>query len=308
MHSLHMPMDEFEFIDWIRRQKVLASDVVGVGPGDDCAVLRIDREQVLLTTDQCADGVHFVLSMAGAEAAGYKVMARNLSDIAAMAALPMAAVATVMLPRGMAEGDVQEIYRGLRRSADAFGCPIVGGDVASWDGRLLLTVTLLGRPAVGKPILRSGAKVGDAICVTGTLGGSLPSGKHLNFTPRIREAADLAGRVELHAMIDISDGLAADLGHICRESGVGAELVAKDVPLSPAAQEAEDPLEAALSDGEDYELLFTLPAEQAQALIKEQPVEAGISRIGKIVAGTGMKLRSGRTTKPLEPRGYRHRA
>jgi thiamine-monophosphate kinase len=301
-------VDEFEFIDWIRQQPSIKSDVVGVGPGDDCAVLRIDREQVLVTTDQCADGVHFLLPQCGAEAAGYKVMARNLSDIAAMAGLPMAAVATVMLPHGMADKDVQDIYRGLRRSADAFGCPLVGGDVGSWDGRLLLTVTLLGRPAVGKPILRSGAKIGDAICVTGTLGGSLPSGKHLHFTPRISEAADLAGRVELHAMIDISDGLAADLGHICRESGLGAEIVAENIPLSTAAEEAEDPLAAALSDGEDYELLFTLPPEQAELLIKEQPLAPGIAYIGQIVARPEMKLRIGGKLQPMEPRGYRHRA
>jgi thiamine-monophosphate kinase len=301
-------MDEFEFIDWIRRQKAVQSELVSIGPGDDCAVLRIDREQVLVTTDQCADGVHFVLSQCGPEAAGYKVMARNLSDIAAMAGLPLAAVATVMLPRGMADKDVQDIYRGLRRSADAFDCPIVGGDVGSWDGRLVLTVTLLGRPAAGKPILRGGARVGDAICVTGALGGSLASGKHLSFTPRIREAAALAGRVELHAMIDISDGLAGDLWHICRESGVGAEVVAEALPLSPAAREAADPLEAALSDGEDYELLFTLAPEGAQELIKDRPLELGIACIGKIVAGTGMKLRTGRTAAPLTPRGYRHSA
>jgi thiamine-monophosphate kinase len=301
-------MDEFEFIDWIARQETPASDAVAVGPGDDCAVLRIDREQVLVTTDQCADGVHFLLPQHGPEAAGYKVMARNLSDIAAMAGLPIAAVATVMLPRDMADSDVQQIYRGLRRCGDPFNCPIVGGDVGSWDGRLMLTVTLLGRPAVGKPVLRRGALVGDAICVTGTLGGSLPSGKHITFIPRIREAAELAGRVELHSMIDISDGLAQDLSHICRQSGVGAELTAKAIPLSPAAQESTDPVEAALTEGEDYELLFTLPPEQAELLVKEQPLEAGISRIGQIVQGPGMVLHVGRARRVLEPEGYRHRA
>ena len=300
-------MDERDFINWIRRQPAIKAEQVAVGPGDDCAVLHVDRELMLVTTDQCADGVHFVLAQSGARAAGYKVMARNLSDIAAMAGLPMAAVATVMLPRGLAEADVQEIYLGLRQAADAFNCPLVGGDVGSWDGRLMLTVTMLGRPAVGKPVLRSGARVGDVVCVTGSLGGSIASGKHLSFTPRVREAAELVGRVEVHAMIDISDGLSTDLGHLCRESGVGAEIRAKALPLSPTASQAADPVAAALEDGEDYELLFALAAEHAKALVAEQPLGVPVTHIGRIVKGPGMTLRVGRASRPLEARGYLHR-
>ncbi len=300
-------MDEFEFIDWIRKQTELDAKLVPIGPGDDCAVVNFNEGSLLVTTDQCADGVHFILSQCGPEVAGYKVMARNLSDIAAMAGTPLAAVATVMLPKGMAERDAQEIYRGMRRAGDRFDCPVVGGDVGSWDGKLMLTVTMFGKPAAGKPITRGGAQVGDAICVTGTLGGSLPGGKHLTFVPRIAEAAELAKRFDLHAMIDISDGFAQDLGHICRQSGVGAEIIADEVPLSAAARQASNPLTAALYDGEDYELLFTLSQKNAATLLAVKPTTATISRVGRITADKQMQLLRGGRAERLEPKGYRHR-
>ncbi len=299
-------MDEFRFIDWIRGQTETDPDRVPVGPGDDCAML---AGGVLITTDQCADGVHFVLSECGGERAGYKVMARSLSDIAAMGGEPTAAVATVALPRGIGEEGARAIYHGLRRAGDAFGCPVVGGDVAAWEHPLLLTVTMLGRPAGKAPLLRSGARGGDAVCVTGTLGGSLTSGKHLDFTPRVREGAVLGRDWPVHAMIDISDGLAADLGHICRASGVGAQLRAEAIPISPAAARAADPLAAAMGDGEDYELLFTLPAPAADDLLARQPLGTPVAQIGTIVTGEAIELldAAGGVT-PVRPRGFRHQA
>jgi len=301
-------MDEFAFIDWIRRQTALEGDRIAVGPGDDCAVMRIGGELLLVTTDQCADGVHFVLDACGGEAAGYKVMARSLSDIAAMAGEPLAAVATVAATRGMAEAQLQAIYRGLRRAGDALGCPVIGGDVAAWDHPLLLTVTMLGKPAGEAPLLRSGAKVGDAVCVTGELGGSLESGRHLNFTPRIAEARELITQADVHAMIDISDGLAADLGHLCRAGGVGAELDAGAIPLSAAARQGHDPLSAALGDGEDYELLFTLTDDDARNLVTNQPLPVPVSRIGRITAADSMTLigPDGKVV-PIDQCGWRHR-
>ena len=300
-------MEEFSFIDWIRGRTRLDAERFPVGPGDDCAVMRLGGQLLLVTTDQCADGVHFILRECGHEQAGCKAMARSLSDIAAMGGEPLAAVATVALPKGASQTDAQAVYLGLRRSGDAFGCPVIGGDVAAWDHPLLLTVTMLGRPAGPAPILRGAAKVGDAVCVTGSLGGSLVSGKHLTFTPRLREAAELARRHPIHAMIDISDGLAADLGHICRESGVGAELTAEAIPISPAAMGTQDPLAAALRDGEDYELLFTLPSPGAERLAAEWKLQVPITRIGTIVAGGDMCLvEANGQVRSLGKAGFQH--
>ena len=300
-------MDEFAFIDWIRSITRLDPQAVPVGPGDDCAVLRVGQEQLLVTTDQCADGVHFILSECGPEQAGYKVMARNLSDIAAMAGEPLAAVATVALPRGMPTEHAKSIYLGLRRAGDAFHCPVVGGDVMAWNNPLLLTVTLLGRPVGKAPILRSGAKVGDAICVTGTLGGSVASGKHLRFIPRLAEASRLVQRYPLHAMIDLSDGLASDLRHICKESRAGAQLLSQSIPLSPAAQTQSDPLTSALTDGEDYELLFTLPADAADGMLADQPLDVAVTRIGTITADPAITLLDpAGLPHPLDGSGFRH--
>ena len=279
-------MREAEFIDWIRRQAELDPQAVPVGPGDDCAVVVLGGEKVLVTTDQALDGVHFILSACGPEAAGQKAMARSLSDIAAMAGVPLAAVATVALPKGLSREDGEAIYRGLRRAADEFRCPVVGGDVGTWQGALAIGVTVFGRPAGGDAVLRSGAKAGDAICVTGRLGGAWRTRRHLEFTPRINEAIALAASCELHAMIDLSDGPATDLHHLCRESGVGAEVLAAAVPVHPDAAD----LAGALSDGEDYELLFALPAAQAEALTRQQPLRVAVTRIGTVVAGEGVTL------------------
>lgn len=300
-------MEEFAFIDWIRSATQADAARVPVGPGDDCAVVHAGGEAVLVTTDQCGDGVHFALAECGPEAAGYKVMARSLSDIAAMAGVPLAAVATVALPEGFAEADAQAIYRGLRRAGDAFDCPVVGGDVSAWHGPLLLTVTMLGRPGPAGPTLRRGARADDALCVTGTLGGSLATGRHLRFVPRVREALALAERYEIHAMIDLSDGLASDLRHLCRESGLGAEVFEAALPRTELHGQAVT-TRAALTDGEDYELLFALPAAQAEQLIARQDLGVPVSRIGVFRAGREIVLidPAGRS-RLLEEIGYRHR-
>jgi thiamine-monophosphate kinase len=303
-------MREFEFIDWICRQGRFDPAVVEVGPGDDCAVLNLGGEKLLLTTDQALDGVHFLLTEHGAEAAGRKAAARALSDVAAMAGQPLAMAATVAAPKGLSRADAEAIYRGLRSAGDAFACPLVGGDVAAWaepPGGLQITVTVLGSCGGVGPVLRSGAKPGDAVCVTGALGGAWRGRRHLTFTPRIAEARGLAGEFGLHAMIDVSDGLAADLGHIAAASCVAAELDAAAVPIHDDARACDDPLSAALRDGEDYELLFTLPAEQARRLVATQPLAVRVSRIGTIAAGAGMTLLRGGKSQKLPPRGWEHR-
>jgi len=296
-------MREHEFIEWIRRKGKLDPGFVPVGPGDDCAVVAFGKEKMLITTDQVLDGVHFVLTEHGPRVAGRKAMARSLSDLAAMPALPVAAVATVALPESFARSDAQAIYTGLREVADQFNCPVVGGDIGVWPGSLGITVTILARSPEGiAPVLRSGAKPGGAICVTGELGGAWKARRDLEFTPRIDEGIKLASEYRLAAMIDISDGLASDLHHICDASGVGAEITAADVPI----REGSD-LTGALGDGEDYELLFALPDRMAAKLCRAQPLLVKVTRIGRVVKGEGVTLitRDG-SRKPLDPLGWEH--
>src|SRR5207253_7470006 len=228
-----------------------------LGPGDDTAALGWPADTpCLVTADMLLEGSCFLLAEAGPRRVGRKAMAVNLSDIAAMAGRPVAAVVSVGLPRRGGRALAEELYRGLREVADAFDTAIVGGDTNSWDGPLVISVTLLGEATGRGPVRRSGARPGDWLLVTGPLGGSI-LGKHLDFTPRVREALRLHEAADLRAMIDVSDGLAADLQHICRESGCGAVLDAGRIPIADAARALNDgraPLEHALTDGEDFEL------------------------------------------------------
>ncbi len=284
-------MQEASFIEYIRSLSDFDPAIVPVGPGDDMAVVRCGGQDLLVAADQVLDGVHFRLAEHGARAAGRKAMARNLSDVAAMAAEPLAAVATVVLPKGFSESDAKEIYAGLRELGDAFACPLVGGDVGTWDGAMTISLTILARPGAGGVVLRSGARVGDAICVTGALGAAWHTTRHLTFTPRVAEARILAGQYGPRAMIDLSDGLSVDLAHLCDASGVGADVHAPAVPIHPDARNRPDPLASALGDGEDYELLFTLPQDQAERLLADKPLEGvAVTQIGTIVAAPARTL------------------
>ncbi len=302
-------MREFDFIEWVRGRAGFDRRLVEVGPGDDCAVLRFGAEKLLVTCDQVLEGVHFSLTRHGPAAAGRKAAARNLSDVAAMAGLPVAMVAALGAPKGFSQADAEAVHDGLRSVGDEFDCPLVGGDLAAWSdpsGRLHISVTVLGRSAGVGPVLRSGATPGDAVCVTGTLGAAWNSRRHLSFTPRVREARSLAGAFPVHAMIDISDGLAADLGHLAAASGVAAEVDAAGVPISEPGRDCSDPLAAALFDGEDYELLFALPPDHAERLLRTQPLAAPVSRIGTITKGSGLTLVRDDRREPLETRGWKH--
>ncbi len=302
------PMRESELIEWIRRQGGLDPAKVPVGPGDDCAVVACGGERLLVTVDQVLDGVHFVLDRHGPEAAGRKAMARNLSDVAAMAGMPLAGVASVALPEAMSPDSARKVYRGLRMAGDPFDCPVVGGDVGVWDGPLAVSVTAFARPDGIEPIRRDAAAVGDAVCVTGRLGGAWSSDRHLTFTPRVSEARRLAARARIHAMIDLSDGLATDLTHVCRASGVGARIHADAMPIHPdVTDRADGGLSAALGDGEDYELLFTLAPQDADALIASQPLGVPVTRVGEITEATTIRLvSSSGTERPLRATGWEH--
>src|SRR3954468_4925205 len=291
---------EFDFISWIRSQQK-PTKIVTHPAGDDLAILKWpENELVLVGVDQVIDGVHFDSTKHDPRAIGRKVMNRNLSDCAAMACLPAAAVATVALPRGVGIDYAKELYLGLRDAADPFYCSIVGGDTASWDGKLIVTVSILGRSGGVAPVTRSGAKVSDGIFVTGPLGGSL-LGRHMTFEPRVFLAREIAKKKRAHAMIDISDGLSRDLSHICQMSGVGATIDATSIPIHEDAiklshENGLSPLEHALHDGEDHELLFTGP----------QPLPKEFIRIGEVTESREIILARDGNREILQPRAWEH--
>jgi thiamine-monophosphate kinase len=299
-------MAEFEYIRWVR-ERVRSSDRVRVGIGDDCALLDVSDPRVLVTTDMLMDGTHFVLADVGPRRVGRKALAVNLSDIAAMGGRPLAAVVSVALPRRGTKQLAEELLHGMEALAEEFACPLVGGDTNTWNGPLVLSLTVLGEPGPRGPILRSGAKPGDWLLVTGSLGGSL-AGKHLDFTPRVREALDLQQHCTPHAMIDISDGLAGDVGHMCDESRCGAVLFADAIPIDAAVPaDNRTPLEHALRDGEDFELAIAVAPDDGERLTREQPL-AGVTltRVGEFRAEPGLLLDEAGQRRRLEPRGYEH--
>lgn len=304
---------ELEFVRWLR-ERACPTPGIEVGIGDDAAVLTLSREQsTVVSTDMLMDGVDFRLAEVSPRRVGRKALAVNLSDLAAMAAIPHAALVSLAVPRKLELEWLQEFYVGLEALAAEFDTTLVGGDTNSWDGPLVINVTVLGSTTSRGPLLRRGARPGDAILVTGTLGGSI-LGHHLEFTPRVREALELHRHYELHAGMDISDGLTLDLSRLCEESGCGAELELARIPVSAAAtQWAEQrrdglsPLEHALQDGEDFELLLAVPAAEAERLLVEQPLAVPLTRIGAILAEPGLFARAADGTRhPLQPRGYVH--
>jgi thiamine-monophosphate kinase len=302
---------EFALIDWIRQHSTENPGHITTGIGDDMAVIQLGSEELLITTDILLEDVHFDLARAELSQVGYKAMACSLSDCAAMASVPVAAVVAVALPNSMTMAQAQQLHQGLSLAADKYNCPIIGGDTTSWNKPLVVNVTMLSRCTNNKPVLRCGAQLGDTIMVTGLLGGSL-AGRHLCFAPRIAEAQKLAHRAKLHAMIDLSDGLSSDLMHICKESNVSAIVDADAVPVSDAAQKTSDPLAAALSDGEDFELLFCVNPADADKLLKQWPGQSEVllTQIGKITKPqkepTVSLRRTDGTIEPLRCTGWEH--
>lgn len=257
---------------------------VVIPPGDDMGAIRLGGETVLVTVDQVIDGVHVKLADTPLELVGRKAVTRNLSDVAAMAAKPLGAVVAAALPRGFGEANATKLFDAMRQTAEGYDCPLVGGDIAMHDGALTLSVTIFAEPAGIDPILRSGANVGDAVCVSGKLGGSWRDGAraHLEFEPRIELARRLAGDAATRpsSMIDLSDGLASDLARICEQSNVAAVI---DAAKIPTRKQGGDALAAALFDGEDYELCFTL-SEQAARALPHEIAGVPLSIVGHIIS------------------------
>ena len=308
-------MNEFELIARLTATLPTNEQVVA-GAGDDCAVLDlgVPNHLILFKTDAVVEGIHFTRETPP-QKIGRKALARCLSDIAAMAGTPTAALVTLALPRDFDAGFIGEIYAGLNQLAAGHQVAIAGGETTTNPGGILLSVALIGTIPRGKLIRRNGARASDAIFVTGELGGS-QAGKHVDFEPRLAEARWLARHFPIHAMMDISDGLAGDLRHILLASGVGAELLKSAVPVSRSARlrarespESKPALAAALSDGEDFELLFTLAPKNSVKLLdawKKEFPDLKLSCIGKIVPGQGIIIRDKIGSRPLNASGYDH--
>ena len=339
-------LGEFGLIDLIRRRAVSRSAGALHGIGDDAAVLSLGPGAVLATVDLLLEGVHFERGWGRPRELGRKTLAVNLSDIAAMGGEPLFALLGLGLPANeVALAEIEAFLAGLEEEAAAAGVTLVGGDTCRSRSGLVLSLTLVGRAVPPGPVLRSGARSGESLYVTGRLGGAaagllalarglrpdagwpgaLPRpawlgeqeeaavrdamARHLAPAPRLAAGRALTGLAS--AMIDVSDGVASDAGHLCRESGVAAVLTADRIPIHPGAQVlarllGQDPLALALSGGEDYELLFTAAMDPAPALAAAAP-GLELSRIGEMVTGAPeLRLRDqDGTAVPLRP-GFDH--
>ena len=283
MPRLSTHASEFALIDRIAGQ--VLSGFAAVGIGDDAAVLPGGQ---LIATDTLLEGVHFDAS-ATPEQIGHKALAVNLSDIAAMAGRPTAATLALTLPPHWDADFAARVLDGLLATAAEFGVELVGGDTTRWDGAAALSVTVLG--LADTPILRSDGRPGDRLFVTGPLGGSLVSGRHLTFRPRVAEAQSIAAAVPIRAMMDLSDGLSSDLAHLCAASGCGVVVEAASIPRHEGAD-----LASALDDGEDFELLLAADADQID----------GAVCIGRLVEGHSRTLVTATGEQPLRPGGWSH--
>jgi thiamine-monophosphate kinase len=294
--------------------------------GDDAAVLRAPGGTILFTADLLVEGVHFDLGWTSPEDLGYKAVAVNCSDVAAMGGTPRRALVSLGVRPGIDLEFLEALYAGMRECSDAFGMAVVGGDVSRCD-QLVVSVALLGNPAGRRVIGRRGARRGDVICVTGTLGAAAAglrliragrpvpprlSAALLRPVPRVREV-EVLRRFLPNAMIDVSDGFAADLGHICVASGVGARVIAEQLPLIEPLIDQDlphvDPLELALRGGEDYELCFTIVPEQAEKAAAEVQARTGtrVHLVGEVTEESGgMVLVVDGIAQPLTGTGWDH--
>ena len=303
---------ERDLVQWLT-QRIPSHPRLLVGLGDDAAIVRLpDESQLVATTDMLMDGVDFELTRHEARRIGRKALAVNLSDLAAMAAEPVAALVALALPRQGGEALAKELYEGMLPLAAEFDCPIAGGDTNSWDGPLVISVTAFGSVPPDRRWRRSGARPGDAILVTGSFGGSI-LGKHFDFAPRIREALWLAENAEIHAAIDVSDGLSLDLARLCEASGCGAVVLADRIPVSSAARELartsgnRSALDHAYGDGEDFELILAVEPQSAEQLLAQEPLVTPLTRIGRFTAEAGLREQTQDGLRELTIRGYEHR-
>jgi thiamine-monophosphate kinase len=311
-----VPLKEKSLIERIRRAAAKRGQRAGRGIGDDCAVLSLPRgHEALITTDFSLEDIHFRREWHPPDSVGHRCLARGLSDIAAMGGISRAAFLSLALPPELPQSWVDQFIAGLLKLAVQFSVPLAGGDTAQSPTGILADIVVLGSVPAGKAILRSGARPGDFLYVTGTLGSAaaalnqLRDGKklrprshpkHFYPEPRVAVGQFLREKKLASAMIDISDGLSTDLGHICEESGTGAVVYAAALP----ATGGKDGLTLALHGGDEYELLFTARPERR---IPKRIAGVPVTRIGEIFSGKYMRLATADgKTKPLKPAGWEH--
>jgi len=314
-----LPLKEKTLIERIRKRSSSAPPIV-TGIGDDTAVLRIPHgHEALITTDFSLEGVHFRREWHPAEVVGHRCLTRGLSDIAAMGGKPIAAFLSLAIPGSLPQSWVDNFLRGLLKLADKSRVPLAGGDTAQSPNGVLADIVVLGSAPRGRAILRSGAKPGDQIYVTGELGGSaaalnlLFSGRTLRHhdyphhfcpTPRLEVGQFLSAHKIASAMIDISDGLSTDLTHICEESAVGAHIEADSIPLARIGRPTRPvDLKSALHGGDDYELLFTAPRHKR---VPSRIAAVPITQIGHINKSKRIVLSKAGTETELKPQGWQH--
>ena len=318
--------------DFIRRlaRRFPLRPPVEVGIGDDGAVMKCGHmsepatssyatDRMVIVTDMLLDGVHFELEKISPSLAGRKAVAVNLSDLAAMACFPTAAFVSIAVPRKMKmpSGEfLDELYSGIESLTNQFNFTLAGGDTNSWNGPFAINVCLTGSPMGERPILRSGAQPGDQLFVTGPLGGSLRHGRHLTFEPRLELARWLVDHVKINAMMDLSDGLSMDLHRMMEASGTGAILQADAIPIHkdvPEQHSVSQRLNAALGDGEDFELLISVPETAVQFLpvqslpVKPQEGQFPWHKIGKVATGAAVWIEDSSGQKQsLKVTGWLH--
>jgi thiamine-monophosphate kinase len=316
-----MPLPEKSLIQGIRRASRLSGGSVRVGIGDDCAVLRPPPgSEILVTTDFTLEDIHFRRAWHSPEVVGRRCLTRGLSDIAAMGGRPLAILLSLALPGRLPQKWVDGLMRGLQALARECDVPLAGGDTAQSPHGILADIVVLGAVPKGTAVLRSGARPGDRVYVTGELGGGSAAlmdffagrkprardfPRHFHPVPRLAVGDFLRVHGIATSMIDLSDGLSTDLGHICEESGVGAEIIADDIPRARVGRkQGRVDMKLALHGGEDYELMFTVPARRrVPASIAGVPVTA----IGRITRATRIILRgSTGATQVLKPQGWEH--
>ena len=273
------------------------SHAVIAAAGDDCAVVESPgrKNLLVLKTDCVVEKIHFA-SATEPILVGWKAMMRALSDFAAISAVPQFALITLIVPAARSTSWVKKLYRGLRRAAARFDVSVVGGETSATRGPAAISVSVTGYVEKDRWISRSGGKKGDDLFVTGRLGGSL-RGKHLRFVPRITESRWLTKNFRVHAMMDLSDGLGADLPRLAKASKLGFKIDMEKLPLSPGAK-----IENAISDGEDYELLFAIPPRNRESLQREWKQKFPKLRLTRI----GSLNRKSQIANRKLPRGYVH--
>ncbi|MGD1023880.1 MAG: thiamine-phosphate kinase [Candidatus Sulfotelmatobacter sp.] len=312
-----------------RRAGVKINPAVRIGMGDDCAILRLpnvhgQQQDTLVTTDFSLEGIHFRRAWHSPESVGHRCLTRGLSDIAAMGGQPVAAFLSLALPRDLPQSWVSRFTRGLMNLGEKYGVPLAGGDTAESPDGILADIIVVGAVPKGRAILRSGARPGDQIYVSGELGGSAGAvrlmqknqrkkarlnprdyPRHFFPEPRIALGRVLRQKALASAMIDTSDGLSTDLAHICEESGVGAEILADAVPRASIGKPPREvDLDLALHGGEDYELLFTAPRSKR---VPTQIAGVPIMQIGHITRFKKIFLMNrGEIGRELKPQGWEH--